>query len=502
MRFAAFALALAALVGCQKNDPVPNPAPGLPAPQPGPGAIPGQLGTTPADEDPEVLAFFKARDWRLFRDVRIADGKVLVYLNVEDAKRPFAPMTATDDEYKMMAKSKAAQVLNLSNVKCTDAGLKLVAASPRLEGVIVKGEDVTDAGLKALAECKTLTSVTLMSTDKVTDAGVKELAALPNLQHLHFVNTKIDGTAFEAFAGAKALTVLWLDYADGLTDAGAKHVAKLPNLNELKLKGGFGGGKLTAAGIRAVVDARLPAKFEFDTKLLDDDLFAALVAKGWLYGPSPPGAREPRPATAADVKSISLSGSNVTDKGFAAVLNCTNATALFLDRTGITDETLKKLAAFKQLNHLALDQTKVSGAELEALSGLPVKHVALQFCKLDEAAFKALGKMRALEELRLSGAKMEADWLKHLAGLPKLRDLNAPGTALDDASVKHLLALPALKELTASETALGDAGFQQLLTHAPLQKLNVDSTKVTKEVYQKAKKDHPTRSFSFYRYDM
>lgn len=520
MRFAAFALALAALVGCQKQDAVPTPTPGQPAPQPGapkPGApkpgVPkgdspkgappaGQLGAAPTDEDPEVMAYAKAKGWRIYTDMRIADGKRLVYLDVEDAKKPFDTVTATADDYKMMAKSKAAQVLNLTRVKCTDEGLKLIAASPRLEGIIVNGEGVTDAGLKALAGCKTLESVTVMSAEKVTDAGVKELAALPKLQALHLAFTKADGSAFEAFAGARALTALTIDYASDLTDAGAKHVAKLPNLNELKLKGGFGANKLTAAGIKAIVDARLPAKFEFDTKLIDDDLFAALVAKGWLYGPPLLGERSPRPATAADVKSISISGSKVTDTGFAAVLNCTNATSLFLDGSGITDETLKKLAAFKQLNYVALEKTKVTGAGLEALSGLPMKHVALQYCTLDEAAFKALGKMQALEELWLSDAKMQADWLKHLAGLPKLRELNLMSAALDDASVKHLLALPALKELTANNTTLGDTGFQELLKHAPLQRLLVDSTKVTKEVYQKAKKDHPKRSFYFYRYDM
>jgi hypothetical protein len=50
-------------------------------------------------------------------------------------------------------------------------------------------------------------------------------------------------------------------------------------------------------------------------------------------------------------------------------------------------------------------------------------------------------------------------------------------------------------------TLLALAGFAELLKRPLLQKLWVDGTKVTKEVYQKAKKDYPKRRFYFYRYD-
>src|SRR5207248_4735475 len=138
------------------------------------------------------------------------------------------------------------------------------AAIPQLEGIIVSGEDVTDAGVKALAGCKSLDNVALFGTKKVTDAGVKELAALPKLQALYLAFMPLTGSCFEAFAGSKTLTSLTLDYVEGFTDDGARHVAKLTNLTELKITGGFAERPLTAAGIKAIVDAHLPAKFEFD----------------------------------------------------------------------------------------------------------------------------------------------------------------------------------------------------------------------------------------------
>jgi internalin A len=494
----AFALAASLAVGCGKKD----------SPQPGSGGEPSNpeikdplvgLGKTPDNENPEVLAYLKGKGWKLYTDMRISDGKRQVYLTVEDKNKPYEKVAISNDDYKMIAKSKALQVLDLRNVECTDDGLKAVAGIPQMEGIIVFGEETTDAGLKALAQSKSLDYVSLFGTKKVTDAGVKELAAMPKLQTLYLAYFTLDGSAFEAFAGSKSLNSITLEFMDGLTDDGAKHLAKVPDLKELVIKSGFGEKKLTSAGIKSIVATRVPAKFQFDMKLLDDDLLAALVAKNWY--PVSVSSGEKAPTKPEEVKYLSLDDSSVTDKGFAVLLNCTNAKSLHLQKTGITDETLKKLGAFKQLDYLALEKTKVTAAGLEAVAGLPIKHLAMQGCTLTEDSFKAFGKMTALEELWLSDAKMKADWLKHIAKLPKLKDLNLMSADFDDAAVKHVATMPELKSLTLNNTSLGDAGFQELIKLPKLESLHVDSTKVTKDVYQKAKKDRPKLSLYFYRFD-
>jgi hypothetical protein len=458
------------------------------------------LADTPAKEDPEVAEYFKKKGWPLINDIRIADGKRFTWLSVENRDKPFEEVVLTADDYKMIAKSKTVQELNVRKVKNTDDGLKAIAGIPQLEGIILGGDDVTDAGVKALAQCKSLERVTLV-TKKVTDAGVKELAALPKLRALYLGFMTITGSAFEAFAGSKTLEFITLEYVDGINDEGVKHLAKLPNLNELKIGKGFGEQMLTTEGIKAMVDIRVPAKFEFDRKLIDDSLFESLVSKGWLYGPTPKGASEKKPATPEDVKYIVLDDAKVTDKGLKSVLNCTNITSLHLQRTAVTDETLKNLFGFKKLNYLALEKTKVTGAGLDAISALPIKHIAMQECELSEDAFKAFGKMTALEELWLSDAKMKAEWLKHIATLAKLRDLNLMRADFDDAAVAHVAKLPELQSLTLNNTKLGDAGFLDLLKLPKLKFLYVDGTKVTKEVYQKAKKEHPKLSLYFFQYD-
>jgi hypothetical protein len=493
----AFAMGAGLAASCQKQD-TPQ-AVDLPTKFDAPD-FSRAAGDSPAKEDPEVAAYFKKKGWSLHPDIRIWDGKKLIYLDVEILDKPFERITLSIDDYNMIAKSKTVQVLDLRQVNNTDDGLKTIAGIAQLQGVVVRGEEVTDAGVKELTRCKNLDNIVLVSAEKVTDAGIKELAALPKLQVLYLMVMKLDGSAFEAFAGSKTLESLTLDMVDGFTNNGAKHLAKLPNLKELKVTS-LGKPNLTAAGIKAMVDVRLPAKFEFDKALIDDDLLESLVAKGWLYGPTPPGVKEKKPATPEEVKSINLDDSKVTDKGLRVILPCINIKSLFLKRTGVTDETLKKLAGFKKLDYLALGETKVTGAGLTTISGLPIKHLGMEDCTLFEDAFKAFAKMTALEELWLRDAKMKAEWLKHIATLPKLKSLGLMRADFDDGAVKYVTTMPEMHDLTLNNTKLTDTGFQELLKMPKLKSLYVDGTKVSKEVYQKAKKEHPKLTLYFYQYD-
>jgi hypothetical protein len=399
----------------------------------------------------------------------------------------------TLDDYKIIARARTVQRLDLLRVKNNDEGLKTIATIPTLEEVAIGGEEVTDAGIRATAQCKSLDVVTLFGTKKVTDAGVKELASLPKLKWLHLRFMTMDGSALAAFSGSKTLQTVLLDHVDGLTDDGIKHLAKLPNLNELKIGRGFAETKYTTAGLRAIVDARLPVKFEFDNHFLDDDLFESLIAKGWLYGPerATDNKKERKPSSPLEVTFIELTRSKVTDRGFQAVLNCTNVEALWLGHTAIGDGSLKKLTSFKKLEKLAVQKTKVSGVGLEALAGLPLKYIATEECVLTEESFKAFGTMGSLEELQLVDAKMDADWLKHIAKLPRLRWLDLMGTTFDDSAARQIARIQTLEHVNAKHTKLSDRGLQTLLTLPKLKTLSLDWTQVTNEAYQKAKKAHP-----------
>ena len=490
---------LALLVGCSKKAPV-----GVNGDPSASGNMGLGFGAAVEEADPEAAAHFKAKGWKLVRDSRISDGKSLVYLWVQNPAKSFENITLDAADYAALAKSKTVQVFDLSKVVATDAGIATLAANQTFEGIILGGEELTDAGLKALAGAKNIDDVNLMFAKKITDAGVKELAKLPKLRSLFINYTTLDGSGLAAFAGSPTLRVLTLDSIDGLTDVAATNAAKIPHLDSLTLKSGWDRGKrnLTAAGIQKLVETRLPAKFEFDKTLIDDSLFRTLVAKGWLYGPSEPvSGRQEKPASAAEVKSISLDGSKVTDEGFKAVADCTNLESVFLDKTDIGDGALRQLAACPKLRYLALEKTKVTAAGLAAIAGLPIDHLAMQYQEMTEDSFKAIGKMTKLKELWLSHAKMKPEWLVHLKNLPALKELNLMQAACNNEGAKILATIESLEDITLNNTEVGDEGFAALLKLPKLRALRVDSSKVTRETYLKAKKEFPKISFYYYRFD-
>jgi hypothetical protein len=479
-------LALAA--GCQKE------AAGT-APGPTPRASRSHV---PAGEDPEVVAYANNKGWQLYDDEWQVDGKRIASLTVPGPDKPAAgKVHLTAEDYSMIARSKKARLLDLSDAEVTDDGLKVIAGAPALEAIFVGGEKVTDAGMKVLAGCKSLEMVGLVSTKKVTDEGVKELAALPNLHTLSLSGVTLTGAGFAAFAGSESLESVLLAKVNGLTDESVKHLNNLPNLNELSTGDGLG-----TDAVRAIVSKRMPDLFRCANSVIDDDLFATLVAKGWLYGPKSLSRHAPLVADRREhVGKIWVDGSRITDKGFQAVLDCTNAISVNLSGTKITDKTLQGLAAFGKLKLLALDETKVTAAGLQAVAGLPVEALSLQRCELSADEFKLFAKMPGLKELLLAGSKMKPEWLQHLGPLPNLRDLNLGHTGFNDSTVQYVASLPKLERLTLDGTELGDAGFQDLVKISTLKRLNVEGTKVTKEVYLKAKKEHPGLALTNHGYD-
>jgi len=62
----------------------------------------------------------------------------------------FEDITITPDDYKMIAKAKTPQVVDLRKVKATDDGLKTGRAMRSSKASSWKGDDITDAGIKAV----------------------------------------------------------------------------------------------------------------------------------------------------------------------------------------------------------------------------------------------------------------------------------------------------------------------------------------------------------------
>ena len=466
----------------------PTTKPSAPAKPPEPAP---EVRSLPKEEDAEVAAYFKAKGWRVGEDFGFGDqGVSSLQFGKRDNPGEFV---LTPDDIKMLQRAKKVQVIDTYELALTDVLVAQLLKVPNLIGIVLGQEKVTDATVKLLAGANELEVIKFNHLSNVTDAGLKELAKLPKLRMLYLQTFHgISGKCFKSFAGSKSLRSFELLQGFDLTDEGISWLAKLPNLNYLHVSAGKN-GKITAAGIRKVVEGRLPYEFKFPSDMIDDALLEALVARGWLYGPKPEGVRSGvKPATSDEVRDVSLNGCPVTDRGVAALISkCPNIAQVFLANTGVTDATLKSLAGQRKLTFLRVDGTKINGSGLAALAGLPITGLDASKCDLTEEAFVSIGKMPELTRLSIQAAKFKPTWLKHIATAPKLKYLDLLRTDADDDAAKSLASLPAVEELVMFGTPLGDKGFTELVKAPTLRSLVVSGTKVTKEAYEKAKASHP-----------
>lgn len=474
--------------------PRPAPSPGTGTPRKGEGSNPTPTrprtpeGTT-AGNEPEAEAYARKRGWHLSSGPVLLDGKSRLILSIVDPVKPYGDATLTPEDARMIARLRAVQSLNLVGVKnLTDALVAGLVGMPRLEVISFSAEDLTDAAFKSFARMPSLEAIHCISA-KITDEGISALKALPRLKYLFLMQGEFRGTGFKDLAGLKGLDRLSIKYCPQFDDEGARAVGQLPGLIDLEVDR----SKMTSDGLAALVARRVPPKFTFDTRLLNDAALKLLVEKGWLYRLLDEQHPERKQPTRADeVRHLSLGDSRVTDRGFEAVETCTNLETISLENAPITDVTGVKLARFPRLTTVSLGGTKVTAKTLDALAACrQLKSLDLERVELADDALGAVGRIGSLESVNLRDAKYRPAALAGLSKLERLKRLTLSSPDVDDAALKPLLALTGLEELVLNYTRIGDATLKELSQLKGLRSLYLSGTKVTQAASEQFKKDHP-----------
>ena len=147
-------------------------------------------------------------------------------------------------------------------------------------------------------------------------------------------------------------------------------------------------------------------------------------------------------------------------------------TEVRLSATRIDDAGLIRLSQVKTLGSLLLDDTTITDAGLEALSGLVnLTSLRLDGTKITDAGLVHLQALNRLEYLHLGGTSITGAGFVHLQGLKNLQDLYMGETRFSDAALAHLRSLTALEHLSLSDTRITAAGLRNLVPLTRLKRL-------------------------------
>lgn len=220
----------------------------------------------------------------------------------------------------------------------------------------------------------------------------------------------------------------WIDSGAsvGATSAQLKPPADVLQIVRSRLGGGAATGEqpnLSAgSGPRAVAPKPAP-EIRPNVEKLADDLGIAIGFLGenepWLQCNASPAGRnftetemarlEP---LAQHIRWLDVSGTGITDAGFAHMAAMTNLTRLHAERTAISDAALKWLTGLKNLEYLNLYGTGVSDAGLKHLEALPkLRNLFLWQTRVTPAAAKQFAAER-IDKDQIQKWEEEIDLLK------------------------------------------------------------------------------------------
>ena len=225
----------------------------------------------------------------------------------------------------------------------TDSDLGDLAGLPSLSRLDLSLTRISDHGLQQLKSASGITDLSLRYAELITDAGLAAVKGWTHLKRLNLRGTKITDTTLQHLSGVTSLEVLDIGFVQ-VTDVGLDALTSLPNLKELVI----GGNKLTDVGLQPL--RQMPG-----------------------------------------LMSLDLSGSQRTDSGLWSI--------------SLTEPGLDAVATLKNLRHLRLNGTGVSGRGLEKLKSLvQLERLDLQGCsRIGDDAAPVLAAFPALHLVDLTG---------------------------------------------------------------------------------------------------
>jgi Leucine-rich repeat (LRR) protein len=327
------------------------------------------------------------------------------------------------------------QTLSLGKTRVTGKGLKHLRGLIRLRTLNLRETGVTDAGLAHLAGLTKLESLDLSGTG-VTVKGLKHLKGWTNLKALSLADKQVNDDMLAALVRAGRLhllsqagsgnrqrpgrdediTSLSLSRS-AVTDAGLVHVEGLTGLQRLYLSG----AQATREGLKHLKELTRLQMLSLPSSQLNDEVLAALAQADKLQTLS--GASDGkggRPTKAADIASLSLSNTPMTDAGLEHLKGLTNLEKLYLYNSRMTGKGLAHLEKLARLRYLYLNTKQITD---EVLGGLARANKLHALTGASAAKGERPAKDAEIVSLSLSQAPVTDAGLEHLKGLTNLEKL-------------------------------------------------------------------------------
>jgi len=150
------------------------------------------------------------------------------------------------------------------------------------------------------------------------------------------------------------------------------------------------------------------------------------------------------------------------DEGFALLPDLGNVTWLSLQSAPITSAGLVHVARLKDLEHLYLGYSRVTGEGLARLDLPKLRLLSLHGLPIKDADLKMLPELPQLQELVLNDTLVTDEGLAHLGKYASVSKLWLENTKITDKGLVHLQRLPGLETLYLQNSLAAGPGLAEL----------------------------------------
>jgi Leucine-rich repeat (LRR) protein len=185
----------------------------------------------------------------------------------------------------------------------------------------------------------------------------------------------------------------------------------------------------------------------------------------------------------ANLESLNLTNTKITEAGFAATLATPKLRTLNLTGCLLSPGMLETLSKLENLEELLLDRTSITDKELVALESLgKLKLLDLSSTQISDAGFQSLAKLTSLETLRINHTSVTGQgmqFFKRKKGEHGLRVLEAHHSQFGREGLQYLKNVETLEELELSQAEVNDRSLLGLRNIRHLKKLRLGFNQVT-----------------------
>jgi len=373
----------------------------------------------------------------------------------------------------------AISLLELQSAQLTPAELSHLDKLTGLRSLDLSGTNLAKNRLEFLSKNSGLRFVRLLRCG-IVDSDLKHLSGLTKeLVTLDLAKNELTNAGLAQLTELKALTFLDLQGNLRLTNSGLEPLHRLSNLADLRLSG----TAVTRDGVEKFSDV-LPnctISFTHDAKvhIWPSDSRAAhersvadwVLSVGGAVTAAVPGTDTARhekpgnlPETRFTILAVDLAAArSISDDDLQQLRGLNDLQNLTLhNQKEITDEGLVHLAKLKNLHHLFINNTRISGSGFKYLKDIHLHHLNMMCRTITDEGLKHLAHLERLKTIDLQDTEIGDNGLKVLSEYRNLQKITLTGTKITDAGLKHLKQLKRLEQVIVLKTQVTPAGVNDL----------------------------------------